>query len=114
MIKSKIPVLYVTLVLAMTFAVSDAFPQMPIGSFYGGRLLLNGKPFDANHFPDVGRGVLTLVKEDPQSGKTPLITFYAYIKRAGKIIDAHSYAHNHPVEKVEIAELLSLLRRVTC
>jgi len=69
-------------------------------------LLINGKVVTTEQFAYVTRGVLSLVKADPASDKPMPVPFLIYLRRAGKIVDAEAYAHNHAVMYYEVAEIL--------
>lgn len=99
----------VSLLLAATWAVvisvSEAFPKTETDSFYS-YTLLNEKPMDLTNVSAASTGVLTLIKENPVSGKREKIPYLIYLRRAGKIINTNSYAHNNAVTSINIAEVV--------
>lgn len=98
--------LLLTLLFTLTLAVSEALPGSTADSFYYNPLMLNGKSMNIEKFSLVAKGVLSMMGENSGSGQREKIPFFIYLKRAGKIIDANAYTHNHSVMSVEISEVL--------
>ncbi len=69
-------------------------------------LILNGKVTDEAALSSVTAGKLGLVSSRTGAGKPGRVSFYAYLIRAGKIVDADAFAHNNAVTEIEISEIL--------
>jgi hypothetical protein len=92
------------LVLLLSVPVSNALPKDNKSD--SNALLLNGKSVDMSIFSWATRGKLSLSEVNAETKSPKRVPFYAYIKRAGKIVDAESHAHNHAVMEIEMAEIL--------
>jgi len=92
------------LVMFLSVPVSNALPKDNKAEINA--LLLNGKNVDMSLFSWVTRGKLSLSEVNSQTGSPKRVPFYAYLKRAGKIVDVQSHAHNHAVMEIEMAEIL--------
>lgn len=97
--------LFLATAWAVVISVSEAFPKTETDSF-NSYPLLNEKPTDLTNVSATSTGKLTLVKENRVSGKSEKVPFLIYLKRAGKIINADSYAHNNAVTSINIAEIV--------
>lgn len=97
--------LFLATAWAVVISVSEAFPKTETDSF-NSYPLLNEKPTDLTNVSATSVGVLTLVKENRVSGKSEKVPFLIYLRRAGKIINADSYAHNNAVTSINIAEIV--------
>ncbi|MCE7040659.1 hypothetical protein [Dyadobacter sp. CY312] len=102
----KSNLLYTVFFLAtlLSVPVSNALPKDNKSD--SNALLLNGKNVDMSLFSWVTRGKLSLSEGNSETKSLKRVPFYAYIKRAGKIVDAQSHAHNHAVMEIEMAEIL--------
>lgn len=69
-------------------------------------LMLNGKVTNENALASVTTGKLSLEAWQAASGKTEPVPFYAYLIRAGKIVDADAFAHNNAVTEIEMSAIL--------
>jgi len=81
-----------------------AYSGQPNGNFFCSPLMLEGVAFDYNAFTLESKGVLTLIKGDPRSGKVVEIPFYLNLRRNGKLL-------THPCvifAKAEISIILEI------
>ena len=92
--------------MVLTLPVSLALPSDLEGNFHSNPLLLNGHPVEYKLLSSVNRGMITLVKGNPESSDAARVPFLIYLKRAGKIVNPDSHAHNHAVMQYEMAEIL--------
>lgn len=99
----KLLSLFLAVVWTVFISVSEAFPKTE--SFYS-YPLLNEKPMNLTNVSSASTGVLTLIKENPVSGKREKVPYLIYLRRAGKIINTDSYAHNHAVTSIDVAEIV--------
>lgn len=97
--------LFLATAWAVVISVSEAFPKTETDSF-NSYPLLNEKPTDLTNVSATSTGMLTLVKENRVSGKSEKVPFLIYLRRAGKIINADSYAHNNAVTSINIADVV--------
>ena len=104
--KNKILSYAFALVLMLSISVSNAFPKNYSDNSHYYPLLLNGKVADIKVFSWMTRGKLSLGVGNPETGSKSQIPFYAYIMRAGRIIDSESFSHNLAVTEIELAEIL--------
>ncbi|GAB2800804.1 hypothetical protein GCM10027275_53530 [Rhabdobacter roseus] len=104
--KNKIVSLLLGSLGVVVFSAFLAFPKSHTDSFYFNPFLLNGKPMDLTRLTTSTSGVLSLVKNDPAAAPAAQVPFLIYLRRAGKIVDASAYAHNHAVTEIEIATVL--------
>lgn len=95
--------LFLAATLAVAISVSEAFPKTD--SFYS-YPLLNEKPMDLSKVSYASTGVLTLIRENPVSGKREKVPYLIYLRRAGKIIHADSHAYNHAVTSIDLAGIV--------
>ena len=102
--------LLLVLLFTLTLAVSEALPANTTDNFYYNPLLLNGKSMNIEKFSVVAKGVLGMIGGNSESGQREKIPFFIYLKRAGKIVDASTCTHNHPVMAVEISEVLKFAK----
>ncbi len=91
------------MILFCSLQASVALPK-PADSAIISPLHLNGKVVTIEQLTYVTRGVLTLMKG--ASERKTNVPFLIYLRRGGKIVDAHADAHNHAVMYYEIAEIL--------
>jgi hypothetical protein len=63
-----------------------AYSGQPNGFFYCNPLMLEGVKFDYNAFTLESKGELTVIKEEPKSGKAVEIPFYLYLRRNGMLV----------------------------
>lgn len=101
----KLLPLFIAAAWTVVISVSEGFPKAETDSFYS-HTLLNEKPMNLATVSAASTGVLTLIKENPVSGKSEKVPFLIYLRRAGKIINGDSYAHNHAVTAIDIAEIV--------
>jgi hypothetical protein len=99
----KLLPLFLAIVWTVTFSLSEAFPKTE--SFYA-YPLLNEKPMNLTNVSAASTGVLTLIKENPVSGRREKVPYLIYLRRAGKTINADSYAHNQAVTSIDVAEIV--------
>lgn len=92
------------LICVFTISISDALPKNNTASYFS--LHLNGKLTEPKELIHVTNGRLTLVDHNPNSGPETEVQFFAYLKRAGKIVDVNAYAHNFSVRSIELGEIL--------
>lgn len=92
------------LICVFTISISDALPKNNTSSYFS--LHLNGKVTEPKEFIHVTNGRLTLVDHNPKAGPETEVQFFAYLKRAGKIVDVYAYAHNFSVRSIELGEIL--------
>lgn len=104
--KNVILNIFLSMSLIFTLSVSEAYPENAADNFYANPLLLNGESVEFSVFSSVNRGMISLVKGNPESETKTKTPFYIYIKRAGRMVDAYSYAHNNAVTEFEMAEIL--------
>lgn len=69
-------------------------------------LMLNGKVTDENTLSWETTGKLSLGTLHTEAGKPGRISFYAYVIRAGKIVDTDAFAHNNAVTEIEMSDIL--------
>lgn len=99
----KILSLFLAVIWTVFISVLEAFPNAD--SFYS-YPLLNEKPMDLSNVSSASTGVLTLIRENPVSGRREKVPYLIYLRRAGKIINADSYGHNHAVTSIDLAEIV--------
>ncbi len=76
-------------------------------NFYCNPLLLNNKPLEFADFSIKSKGILSLVKGDPESSEAVKIPFRICLRRDGEIITAGKSDINSEVTEVEISDVLS-------
>jgi hypothetical protein len=104
--KSKLFQMLPALLMVLTLPVSLALPGDLEGNFHSNPLLLNGHPVEYKLLSTVNRGMITLVKGNPESADATPVPFLIYLKRAGKVINPDSQAGRHPVMRYELADIL--------
>ena len=104
--KNQITRILMILIYTSTISISDALPKNSATTRLS--LRLNGKLTEPNEFIHVTNGRLTLVDHNSKYGSETELQFFAYLKRAGKIVDVNAYAHNFSVRSIELSEILRL------
>ncbi|MCE6992377.1 hypothetical protein [Dyadobacter sp. CY323] len=104
--KSKLFHMFPALLMVLSLPVSLALPSDLEGNFHSNPLLLNGHTVEYKLLSAVNRGMITLVKGNPESADATRVPFLIYLKRAGKIVNPDSHAHNYAVMQYEMAEIL--------
>lgn len=97
---------FLVILCLLSLSVSEALPKNDADNFYWNPLLLNDKPVDSEMLSSYNRGKLSLIQGNPDSQSKTKVPFYIYLKRAGKIVDTDSYAHNNTVVEFELGEIL--------
>jgi hypothetical protein len=78
-------------------------------NFYANPLQINGKALDYNVFDMSTKGVLTVVKGNPDSKEAQPIPFYVSIRRNGKIVkDKKMSFLNKALYKVNLSDIFPL------
>lgn len=101
--KNHIPRFLIILIYISTVSISDALPNNNINDI---SLLLNGKSVEPENFVHIRNGRLTLIEINSKSGTRTGLPFFAYLRRAGKIVDVNAYAHNFSVRSIDLSQIL--------
>jgi len=94
----------ILLVLSPIHASSEGSENV----FYGNPLILNGRSLDYNFFSKNSRGVLALVKGNPNSTDSPKVPFKIYLKHSGQIVNKGLSSDTHERYQVEVSGILAL------
>ncbi len=90
---------------------NNEFLRTPNGEgnlFHANPLLLNGELLDYGAFDLNSKGVLTVVKGDPESKDAKPIPFYVSIRRNGEIISDKKMSFlNKTLYKIELSDIFS-------
>lgn len=78
--------------------------------FYGNPLVLNGKPLDYQTFWKGSKGLLALVKGNPNSADATRVPFKIYLKHEGQVVNKGLSSDSRELYEVEVAHVLALAR----
>ena len=96
--------------VALAFNTATTFSKSGENYFYSNPLVLDGKPLDYQTFGKDTKGVLTLVKGNPNLADSPKIPFRIYLKREGKVVNYGLSSDTRELYEVEVAPILRLAR----
>lgn len=94
-----------TLALFLCLTISVALPG-PADKSTANVVLLNDRPVGLEQLASARTGLISLAKADAGTGDQNRIRFFVYLKRAGKIVNAGAYPHNHSVLDYEMSVVL--------
>lgn len=100
--------LLATLSVVLAFSTTHTFSKGGESYFYGNPLVLNGKPLDYSTFWKGSKGVLALVKGNPNSADAIKVPFKIYLKHEGQIVSKGLSSDTRELYEVEIAHILAL------
>ncbi|WAC09850.1 hypothetical protein [Dyadobacter pollutisoli] len=106
MIQNIINKIFPTLVLILSLSASVALPREVTEKYPNNSVLLNGVAVEFTQLSSINRGVISLVKGNPQAMVKTNVPFKVYLKRQGKLIDGDSYAYHYAMLQYEIANIL--------
>lgn len=102
--------LLAALSVVLAFSTTNTFSKGDENYFYGNPLVLNGRPLDYQTFWKGSKGVLALVKGNPNSLDSPKVPFKIYLKHEGQVINKGLSSDTRELYEVEIAHILALAR----
>ncbi|RDB05362.1 hypothetical protein DVG78_14330 [Runella aurantiaca] len=102
--------LFATLSLVLAFSTTHTFSRGGENYFYGNPLVLNGKPLDYQTFWKGSKGLLALVKGNPNSADSPRVPFKIYLKHEGQVVNKGLSSDTRELYEVEVAHILALAR----
>lgn len=102
--------LFAALSVVLAFSTTDTFSKGGENYFYGNPLVLNGKPLDYQTFWKGSKGLLALVKGNPNSADSPKVPFKIYLKHEGEVVNKGLSSDTRELYEVEIAHVLALAR----
>ena len=100
--------LLAALSIVLAFSTTGAFSKGGEEYFYGNPLVLNGKPLDYQTFWKGSKGVLALVKGNPNSSTPLKVPFRIYLKHEGQVVNKGLSSDSRELYEVEIAHILAL------
>ncbi len=108
--KKSIMHLLATLSVVLAFNTTHTFSKGGENYFYGNPLVLNGKPLDYQTFWKGSKGLLALVKGNPNSADSPRVPFKIYLKHEGQVVNKGLSSDTRELYEVEVAHILALAR----
>ena len=108
--KKSIMHLLATLSVVLAFTTTNTFSRGGENYFYGNPLVLNGKPLDYQTFWKGSKGLLALVKGNPNSADSPRVPFKIYLKHEGQVVNKGLSSDTRELYEVEVAHILALAR----
>lgn len=100
--------LLAALSVVLAFSTTHTFSKGGENYFYGNPLVLNGSPLNYQTFWKGSKGVLALVKGDPNSADSPKVPFHIYLKHEGQIVNKGLSSDTRELYEVEVAHVLAL------
>ena len=108
--KKSITHLLAILTVVLAFGTTNTFSKGGENYFYGNPLVLNGRPLDYKTFWKGSKGVLALVKGNPNSADSPKVPFKIYLKHDGQVVNKGLSSDTRELYEVEVAHILALAR----
>lgn len=108
--KNSMKHLLATLSVVLAFTTTNTFAKGDEKNLNSNSLVLNGKPLNYQTFGKDTRGILAMVKGNPNSADSPKIPFRIYLKHEGKIINNGQSSETRELNEVEVASILALAR----
>ncbi|NBB19884.1 hypothetical protein GVN20_11030 [Runella sp. CRIBMP] len=99
-----------TIVLILFMVGTTTFSKGGENYFYGNPLVLNGKPLDYQTFWKGSKGLLALVKGNPNSADATRVPFKIYLKHEGQVVNKGLSSDSRELYEVEVAHVLALAR----
>ncbi len=99
-----------TIVLILFMVGTTTFSKGGENYFYGNPLVLNGKPLDYQTFWKGSKGLLALVKGNPNSADAARVPFKIYLKHEGQVVNKGLSSDSRELYEVEVAHVLALAR----
>ncbi|MFN8346330.1 MAG: hypothetical protein U0X91_15110 [Spirosomataceae bacterium] len=100
--------LLAVLIAVLSLTAGNTFSKSGEEYFYGNPLVLNGKPLDYMTFWKGSKGVLALVKGNPNSSTPLKVPFRIYLKHDGQVVNKGLSSDTRELYEVEIAHILAL------
>lgn len=99
-----------TIVLILFMVGTTTFSKGGENYFYGNPLVLNGKTLDYQTFWKGSKGLLALVKGNPNSADATRVPFKIYLKHEGQVVNKGLSSDSRELYEVEVAHVLALAR----
>jgi hypothetical protein len=110
MIQNKLTRIFPLLALVLSLSASEALPREATEKYPYNSVLLNGVAIEFSQLSLVNRGVVSLVRGNPQAMVKTNVPFRVYLQRNGKIIDADTYASHYPMLQYQFADILKFAK----
>ncbi|MEO6288029.1 MAG: hypothetical protein ABIN80_06370 [Dyadobacter sp.] len=110
MIQNKLRRIFPALALVLSLSASEALPREVTEKYPYHSVLLNGVAVEFSQLSLVNRGVVSLVRGNPQAMVKTNVPFKVYLQRAGKIVDADTYASHYAMLQYQFADILKFAR----
>ncbi|MCP1384140.1 hypothetical protein [Runella salmonicolor] len=98
------------IVLILFMVGTTTFSKGGENYFYGNPLVLNGKALDYQTFWKGSKGLLALVKGNPNSADATRVPFKIYLKHEGQVVNKGLSSDSRELYEVEVAHVLALAR----
>jgi hypothetical protein len=98
------------IVLILFMVGTTTFSKGGDNYFYGNPLVLNGKSLDYQTFWKGSKGLLALVKGNPNSADATRVPFKIYLKHEGQVVNKGLSSDSRELYEVEVAHVLALAR----
>jgi hypothetical protein len=102
--------IFPALALALSLSASVALPREVTEKKDYNSVLVNGLPAEMGELSSINRGLISLVKGNPNAMVKNNVLFRVYLKRDGKMIDADSYAQHYAMLQYQIADILKFAK----
>ncbi len=96
------------IILILFMVGSTTFSKGGEDNFYGNPLVLNGKSLDYSTFWKGSKGILALVKGNPNSTASSKVPFKIYLKHEGQVVNKGLSSDTRELYEVEVANILAL------